>query len=56
MAAGKAAQAGDSRAERDEIIIWAREQGMTWEAIGQLFGITRERARQVAAGRGREER
>lgn len=36
--------------ERDELIRELREAGMTLESIGDLFGITRERTRQVVKG------
>lgn len=36
------------RARRDEVIIWARAEGLPLEWISALFGITRERARQIA--------
>lgn len=39
------------RARRDEVIIWARAAGLPLECIAELFGITRERVRQVALGR-----
>jgi hypothetical protein len=38
-------------ASRDEAIRVLRAAGLTMDAIGFLFGITRERARQVTAGK-----
>jgi hypothetical protein len=39
------------RVRRDEVIIWARSRRLPLEWIAQLFGITRERARQIATGK-----
>lgn len=44
----RAEQAEGCRALRSQIVVWAHGEGLTWAAIGKVFGITRERARQIA--------
>lgn len=35
--------------DRDEIIMKLRKEGKTLQAIGDIFGLTRERVRQILA-------